>query len=86
MKGRCRPLLLESLAQASLGKTCLSLTSRAVSSKRQKRHSYQDSSPLGSPRTRSVMRATTARNVRDLEAQEAKEGRHKEASSEKHAS
>jgi hypothetical protein len=31
--GRYRPLLLDSLAQAPAGKTCLSLTSRAVSSK-----------------------------------------------------
>jgi hypothetical protein len=30
MQGRYRPLLLDSLAQAPAGKTCLSLTSRAV--------------------------------------------------------
>jgi hypothetical protein len=33
MQGRYRPLLPDSLAQASVGNTCLSLTSRAVSSK-----------------------------------------------------
>src|ERR1700736_107834 len=33
LQGRYRPLLLESLAQAPPGNTCLSLTSRAVSSK-----------------------------------------------------
>jgi hypothetical protein len=33
MQGRYRPLLLDPLAQAAGGKICLSLTSRAVSSK-----------------------------------------------------
>jgi hypothetical protein len=33
MLGRYRSLLLDSLARAPAGKTCLSLTSRAVSSK-----------------------------------------------------
>jgi hypothetical protein len=48
---RCLSVVLhEPLAQAPPGKTCLSLTSRVVSSQRRKRRYRQDSSRVASPR------------------------------------
>ena len=57
IQGRYRPLLLDPLAQAAAGKTCLSLTSRAVSSKSDRNAVHTQDPPLicGGLGRRSVM-------------------------------